>query len=149
MDLEIISEQHGDPDKPYRILVTGSRDWQDVETIEKALLEYDDIPWGEVVLVSGACSSGADYLCELYASALGWKVERHPANWELYGKQAGFIRNSEMVVTMPDVCLAFIKDGSRGATHCAALAKQAGIKTIVYIQENEGNTWTDKTIAPK
>jgi len=35
-----------------------------------------------------------------------------------------------MVAAGADLCLAFIHNGARGASHCAALAEQAGIPTI-------------------
>jgi hypothetical protein len=119
--------------KPYRVLVTGSRDWDDVTTIgaaiEQALIDAGQRP---VLVVHGACPSGADRHADHYARWMRGKgcsidVEQHPANWQINGKRAGFIRNAHMVNLGADLCLAFIKDGSRGASHTAALAEQAGI----------------------
>lgn len=120
---------------PYRILVTGSRDWQDRTAIDDALTAlaaantFHNRP---TVIVHGACPTGADAMADDWAR---WHAqrspligfERHRANWRINGKRAGFIRNAHMVNLGADVCLAFIKNGSRGASHTAALAEQAGI----------------------
>lgn len=118
-----------------RILITGSRDWTDAATIEAALLEFDK-SW-DVTLMSGACPTGADALCEEFAHHAGWKVEVYPADWDAYGKKAGFIRNAEMVNMGADVCIAFIKNGSKGATMTRDLAQKAGIRTITYVMQEE------------
>lgn len=110
-----------------RILVTGSRDWADRHTLKHALLDYEAEPPAQTTVVVGACPTGADLLAEWYAVDWQWEVERHPADWKTYGKAAGFRRNAEMVALGADVCLAFIRNGSRGATHCADLAEKAGI----------------------
>ncbi|MFD9070571.1 DUF2493 domain-containing protein [Streptomyces lasiicapitis] len=124
--------------KPYRVLVTGSRTWDDVPILRRALndvLTQLPSPANPVVIVHGDCPHGAD------RQASAWvrdtqrgplfvvTEERHPANWSLNGKRAGFIRNQLMVDLGADVVLAFIKGGSRGASHTAALAEQAGIPT--------------------
>lgn len=121
-----------------RILITGSRTWTDYITIEEAFSHCMKVytaergRWGNVVVVSGACPTGADAICESIAFRLGCEIERHPADWKTHGKSAGFKRNAEMVALGADVCLAFIKDGSKGATHTANLAEKSGIMTVRY-----------------
>jgi hypothetical protein len=118
---------------PYRILVTGSRDWDDPKVIYRALGEArGDTPHDRVVLVHGG-ARGADAMAARYAEAMDWGVEACEADWQRHGKAAGFIRNAEMVSLGADVCLAFIRNSSRGATHCADAAEKAGIPVRRYL----------------
>ncbi|MDT0381401.1 DUF2493 domain-containing protein [Streptomyces sp. DSM 42041] len=120
---------------PYRVLVTGSRDWDSDERVWAALNDTRDealITGRHLVVVHGACPRGADAHAARWCTtatqfANGVTEERHPADWDRHGRAAGFCRNAEMVQRGADLCLAFIKDGSRGASHTARLAEQAGI----------------------
>jgi len=136
---------------PFRVLVTGSRDWPDRTTVwgvlDDVLREHHD-----VTVVHGACPSGADAIARDWtrhayrASELGvMREEEHPADWGQFGKSAGFRRNAEMVAAGADLCLAFIKNGSRGATHAADLAEKAGIPVkarTVLTTSNQPTAWS-------
>jgi hypothetical protein len=119
-----------------RLLITGSRTWTDAHTIYWTFHAWW-IAMGKPhnpTLVSGACPKGADALCEYIWERNGWEVERHPADWSI-GRAAGFIRNKAMVDSKPDFCIAFIKDGSKGASHTAKLAEDARIPTLRITEE--------------
>jgi hypothetical protein len=121
----------------HRVLVTGSRAWTDEQVIADALREH----WhdGNALLVTGACPRGADAIAERLWRSRGGLVERHPADWQT-GRDAGMRRNAAMVALGADVCLAFIQDGSPGATHAAQLAEQAGIPVDRFESGSEGRS---------
>ena len=117
----------------YRILVTGSRDWDAEGSLRQALMGAAaglgvSRESRNLIVVHGACPRGADAMADTWAKDYGIPAERHPADWS-YGKSAGFIRNAEMVALGADLCLAFYKQGAgnKGTDHCASLAEKAGI----------------------
>jgi hypothetical protein len=112
--------------RPLRILVTGSREWARRDDIRIALVAA---PVGSTVLHGAA--RGADKMAGDAAKELGLTVEEHPADWDRYGlKVAGVIRNTAMVATSPDVCLAF--GDTRGTVDCIGKARKAGIPVFVH-----------------
>lgn len=118
-----------------RILVTGSRDWTDRETVESALCAA----WAELgcpddaVLVQGECHlGGADQIAAEIWRSRGYPVEGHPAEMGPNGHVLGPKRNAEMVALGADVCLAFPLPSSRGTKNCMRLAREAGIPVHVY-----------------
>jgi hypothetical protein len=114
-----------------RILITGSRDWGDLASIRNAILSESMKTRDNVVIVHGG-ARGADYLAGRVADELKLDVEVYKADWDTYGKRAGYIRNDKMVNLGADICLAFIRNESKGATMCAELAEKAGIPVKVW-----------------
>lgn len=116
-----------------RIGVTISRDWDedDFDTIIEALYDAcEEISFHKVTVVHGA--SQMDFFIAGMARALGMDTEPNKADWRpagTFNKYAGFARNQKMVDKGADIWLAFIKDGSSGATDCADRAEDAGIPT--------------------
>lgn len=113
-----------------KVLVTGDREWDDIETIVRVLSKF---PPG-TILVHGACR-GADNACAAVAESLGFDVRPYPANWALFPRGAGPIRNRQMLKSehLPgepiDFCAAFhnhIED-SRGTKDMLSCVVKAGI----------------------
>lgn len=142
---EPLTERFPEP-HPYRILVTGSRDWDDWGTLCQALdselvrlrllTDTNSLP-RRVTIVHGGCPTGADAMAGQWVArhrgeGIIANTEIHPAEWKLHGRFAGPKRNDQMVKSGADVCMAFIKNNSRGASGCLAMAKKAGIPTQVY-----------------
>jgi len=124
-----------------RVIVTGSRTWTNKATIWGALWGALLVS-GQLTVVHGDCLDGADAIAKSWCDSYkeyGVIEEPHPANWDLYGKPAGFIRNREMADLGADYCLAFIGPGpSKGTRHMVKKATKAGIRVLTYDQL--GNT---------
>lgn len=119
---------------PVRVLVTGSRGWNNVWLISEVVDDIDEAFGREVkpTLVSGGCATGADYLTERIVERMGWGIERHPADWTRLSRRAGFVRNEEMVASMPRFCIAFWDGKSRGTRMTIDLCRRYGVGLYVY-----------------
>ena len=99
-----------------RILVAGSRTFDQYKLMVDAMENVVIAIPGEDCIVEG-CARGADRLAELYGLNAGIYVEHHPADWDTWGRGAGFRRNVEMLESGIAVVVAFWDGKSRGTKH--------------------------------
>jgi hypothetical protein len=136
----------------FRVLFTGSRSWNREDVIWTALdiIAESALAAGfdRVVLVHGACPTGGDAHADAWYRAkrgeMPLGVERHPAEWSKYGKRAGYLRNQVMAWAGADVCLAAIRDQSKGASMCAELAERAGITVQLLDYDTVSGRYRDE-----
>ena len=118
-------EQMISDDKLY-LLVVGSRSFNNFELLYKTLEDIVDNN-ENVVIVSGG-ARGADTLAKQYAELKKFEYKEFPANWDLYGKSAGYRRNEQMHQFIADkknrMCIAFWDGKSVGTKHNFVLSEQ-------------------------
>lgn len=110
-----------------RILIAGSRDFNNYNLVKEVI----DGLQKEIkisTIISGT-ARGADSLGEQYANENNISLERYPANWDLYGKTAGYIRNKQMA-EVASVLVAFW-NGSKGTKNMIDLAKAKNMRVII------------------
>lgn len=115
-----------------KVIIAGTRDFNDYAFLKKNLdyfLQGINPNNEEIEIVSGN-ARGADKLGERYAKEHNLPVKLFPANWDKYGKQAGYLRNQEMA-NYSDVLIAFWDEKSKGTKHMIDIAKKQGLTVIV------------------
>lgn len=124
-----------------RILVCGGRDYADYLCLTKTLEQIcwdrkwvsdvvdGNVNWlPKVVIISGV-AKGADSLAIDWAVVNWVPFETYPAQWAVYGKKAGSIRNQQMLDEgKPDLVVAF--PGGIGTKDMIRRAKKAGVEVI-------------------
>ena len=113
-----------------KILITGGRDYTNIDKIREVLSEYRN---EKVTFIHGA-ARGADTLGGIVAKELGFEIKIFPAEWDKYGRAAGVKRNITMLDEKPDIVLAFHEDlsKSKGTKHCVNNATKRGISVKIY-----------------
>jgi hypothetical protein len=113
-----------------RIIIAGGREFNDktlmCESIN-TLIEPMDI--STIEFVSGK-ARGADTLGEQLGRANGIPIAEFPANWDKYGKSAGYRRNAEMAAYSTHL-IAFWDGKSVGTKHMIDLATKANLNVTV------------------
>ena len=113
-----------------KVIIAGGRNFNDYENLcqicDKALSKQT-----EIEIVSGT-AKGADKLGEKYANENGYPIKQFPADWDKYGKSAGYKRNEEMA-KYADALIAFWDGKSKGTKHMIDLAKRYKLKVKVVI----------------
>lgn len=103
--------------KEFKLIIAGSKGFDDYELLEREVLAYaDSIPEDFSVSIVSGGARGADRLGEIFAYAHGAQVYRYPADWNSYGKSAGYIRNDQMAL-IADGLIAFWDGNSKGTKH--------------------------------
>lgn len=108
-----------------RVLVSGGREYDDLETVFRALYHFDLlVPIMEII--HGA-AEGADTLADSWARNEGRMIRSFKitkADWDRHGKAAGPIRNREMLQEAdPEAVIAF--PGGNGTTDMVTIAHKA------------------------
>jgi hypothetical protein len=103
--------------KEFKLIVAGGRDFSGYEQMSKILFDLANETYVDyaISIVSGM-ANGADFLGYLFAKEHQVQVYEYRANWTLYGKRAGFMRNEQMG-DFADGLLAFWDGASRGTRH--------------------------------
>lgn len=133
-------------DQPFKVLVCGSRNWEDRATIKDAL-DGVALKHGPLHVIHGDCR-GADRVAAARAEYLGFQVTAFPADWSVkpdtppgrvrqrydgyrYDVAAGRERNLAMLDQDPDLVLAFQTGRSTGTQHTIDEARKRGIPVHV------------------
>ena len=111
-----------------KIIIAGSRSFENYPLLENTLDEFIAglEPKKSVEIVSGG-ARGADRLGEKYARSRGYALKIFPANWDFYGKRAGYLRNVEMA-EYADCLVAFWDCQRKGTQHMQNITIYKGIK---------------------
>ena len=82
-------------------------------------------------IVSGT-AKGADQAGERYAKHKNIPIKQFPADWDNYGKSAGYKRNAEMA-KYADALLAIWDGKSKGTKHMIDLMEKEGKPVYIYM----------------
>ena len=115
----------------FKLIIAGGRDFNNYDEVKFQLhrLASNELDPYAVSVVSGT-ARGADAMGAAVARDLGVQLYEFPADWNQYGKRAGFLRNEEMG-RFADGLLAFWDGQSSGTKHMIEFMKSLGKPTRV------------------
>jgi len=112
----------------FRVIICGSREFDDYDLLKEKcdlILSRKAADQTEKIVIVSGCARGADRLGEKYAEEKGYEVLRYPADWDRYGKSAGYRRNKQMA-EVANACIAFF----------SSVAENKGTKNMVSLARN-------------
>lgn len=113
-----------------KIAIVGSREYRHLGLVVKYV---KSLP-ADTVIVSGG-ARGVDSVAANTARDCGLEVEIIPALWHVYGRQAGMIRNGE-IVRKADQVIAFWDETSRGTLD--SIQKARALKKPLEVYGKDG-----------
>lgn len=109
----------------FKVCIAGSRGFSSYEFLKAKMDSLLRNKHPDVSVICGE-AAGADRLGERYAQERGYAVESFPADWDTYGKRAGYLRNIEMAEAA-SACVVFWDGVSRGAAHMIDICRQKNV----------------------
>ena len=110
-----------------KTIIAGSRGIIGINAVRVAVLRC---PWTITEVVSGT-ARGVDRLGEQWAAENNIPITRFPADWNQFGKSAGYIRN-EAMAEYAEALLAIWDGVSKGTGHMIDIATMKDLEIFVY-----------------
>lgn len=110
-----------------KTIIAGSRDITLLSFVESAV-EASQFAISEVV---SGCARGVDTLAIQFAHRRDIPIKRFPADWDKFGRGAGYRRNTEMA-QYADALIAVWDGKSRGTSHMINAAQSKHLEVFVY-----------------
>lgn len=114
-----------------RVIIAGCRHFRDhreLLPIIDGIMKANGITPTEIV---SGCAKGVDRSGEEWAKRNGVPIKPFPANWRLYGRSAGPIRNREMA-KYADALIAIWDGKSRGTEDMIEVAREYCLDVYVH-----------------
>lgn len=121
--------------KKLRVVICGSRQVTNPDEVRSAIstaAQKFAAAGGEIDVVMSGQAAGPDTIGAYLAEANGIKVEKYPAEWDVYQRRAGIVRNEKMAETM-DACIAIWDGKSRGTNNMIQLAQRKLPESMIHV----------------
>lgn len=114
------------------IIIAGGREFNNYALLEKSVREHFPNLGSNDHIICG-CARGADALGKQFGIKNKIPVKEFPAQWDLYGKSAGYRRNEVMAQNATHL-IAFWDGQSKGTLHMINIAtnRKLGVVVIRY-----------------
>lgn len=113
-----------------KVIIAGGRTFNDYDSLLQKC-DYFLSQQTEIEIVSGT-ANGADKLGEKYGNEKGYPIKQFPADWDKFGKSAGYKRNEEMA-KYADALIAFWDGNSKGTKHMINIAHKYNLKVKIVM----------------
>ena len=115
------------------LAIVGSRTFTDLALMDDVIAGIERDQHITAIVSGGA--RGADSLAEAVADEAGIDLVVYHADWDRFGKSAGYKRNQQIVADADRLVAFFGPDGiTKGTKHSIDLAYQKGIPIDIYFQ---------------
>jgi hypothetical protein len=124
-----------------KTIIAGSRGITDIKIVERIVRESGF----DISLVVSGGANGVDKLGERWAQLNKVPFTVYPAQWDLYGKSAGYKRNVLMAENA-DALIAIWDGRSKGTSHMINIANEFKLEVFVYSEIHGTVRYKDGTI---
>lgn len=110
-----------------KTIIAGSRTIEDYDIVLAAILASNF----DITEVVSGCARGVDKLGERFAEDVELPIKYFPADWDKYGKKAGYIRNEEMA-NYADAAICIWDGESKGTENMINISTKKKLKLFIY-----------------
>ena len=124
----------------FKVIIAGSRGFSNYKLLREQCNKFlrEKRKTSNIIVVSGH-ARGADFYGEKYAQDEGFDLEIYPAQWDKFGKRAGYRRNEQMA-EVADALIAFWDGSSRGTKHMIDIMNEKNLLVRVVEYETSNKT---------